>query len=299
MGIYEKTFDKADYRILILVTPVIALLLLPAALSIRLGMDFTGGSELQLVTDRGLNAAQLESALSACAPDAKAKVQQLSGKYSAIVRSRQEMTKPCVDAALASLGFSEEELSHAFPSTFKPELGRILMEQGVRIAFIAAVLVALVVIFAFRSPIPSIAVLQAALFDIIIAAGVCSLLGIELNLVGVAALLMLLGYSVDTDIVLTSKALKQSDKPFKETVNDAFLTGATMTGAALAAMGSIIVMTSFIHMDALFQIATIIFCGLVADLGTTWLTNVGLLKWYLSKPRKPMGGRFSLKLFRS
>ncbi len=45
MGYYEKVFSKVDYRILIVITPLIGLLLIPAAMNIQLGIDFTGGTE--------------------------------------------------------------------------------------------------------------------------------------------------------------------------------------------------------------------------------------------------------------
>ncbi len=156
----------------------------------------------------------------------------------------------------------------------------------------------LIVFLAFRSIIPSIAVIQAAFFDILIALGILSLLGFELNLAGVAALLMLIGYSIDTDIMLTSKILRQANKPFNQRVNEAFITGITMTGTTLAAMTAIFIMTLYIQMDTITQIASVILVGLVADIPTTWFTNLAILKWYSDK-----GGstttKFKFSIFRS
>ena len=55
----------------------------------------------------------------------------------------------------------------------------------------------------FRDFVPSIAVITVALSDIIIAIGGMSLFGIPLSVASVGAILMLIGYSVDTDILLT------------------------------------------------------------------------------------------------
>ncbi len=298
MGYYERVFSRVDYRILIALPPVIALLLLPAAIHIPLGIDFTGGTELQILTNRDLTESQLRSALSTCASDMSIHLQELGGKSSAIIRTKDEMTKECVDSALGEAGFTDEELSSIFPSVFKPELGRILIERGTNVIIIAGILMSIIVFLAFRSPVPSIAVIQAAIFDILIALGLLSLIGFELNLAGVAALLMLVGYSIDTDIMLTSKILGQSNKPFGERANQAFVTGITMTGTTLAAMSAIVIVTGFIHMDTIVQIATVLLTGLLADLATTWFTNLGILKWYASRSKSGYH-RFRFSIFRS
>jgi len=298
MGYYEKVFSKVDYRILIVITPLIGLLLIPAAMNIQLGIDFTGGTELQILTERGLTDSQLRSALSACGSDMSINIQELDGKTSVVVRTKDEMTKECVDSSLAGIGFTDEELTRVLPSLFKPELGRILIERGTNVIIIAGILMSIIVFLAFRSPVSSIAVIQAAVFDILIALGLLSLIGFELNLAGVAGLLMLIGYSIDTDIMLTSKILKQTTKSFEERANQAFVTGITMTGTTLAAMTAIVIVTTFTHMGAIAQIATVLLMGLLADLATTWFTNLGILKWYVNRP-KSGSSRFKFSIFRS
>ena len=299
MGYYESVFSKIDYRILILITPLIGLLLLPVAMNIPLGIDFTGGTEVQILTERSLTDSQLTSALASCSPNntIHANVQELNSKTSAIIRTKDIMDKTCIHSGLAGIGFTEEELASVLPSTFKPELGQVLIEQGLNVMIIAGILMTLIVFLVFRSVVPSIAVIQAAIFDIVIAVGILSLFGFELNLAGVAALLMLIGYSVDTDIMLTSKVLKQN-KPFDEAANEAFVTGFTMTGTTLAAMAAIFIVTLFVPMGAVSQIAAVILAGLVADLPTTWFTNLAILKWYSGRP-KSGSSRFKFSLFRS
>jgi preprotein translocase subunit SecF len=299
MGYYEKVFSKVDYRILILVTPLIGLLLLPAAMNIPLGIDFTGGTEVQIVVNRQISEAELISSLSTCSPTHPiiANVRTSEGQTSAIIRTKEIMGVECVHESLASIGFSEEELQRVIPSTFRPELGRVLVDQGVNIVIIAGILMTLIVFLVFRSIIPSLAVIQAAVFDILIAAGILSLFGFELNLAGVAAFLMLIGYSIDTDIMLTSKVLK-SGKPFAESANQAFSTGITMTGTTLGAMVAIFIVTTMVNMDTIAQIASVILAGLVADIPVTWLTNLAVLKWYSGK-QKSQKSKFKFSIFRS
>jgi preprotein translocase subunit SecF len=289
MGYYEKTFGNIDYRILTFVPLIIALLLTPFIMNVSLGIDFTGGTEVQILTERDISEQAIRSQLGSCVSDLRTSVQSFEGKTSIILKTKQNLSKDCLDSSLTNLGFTKEERGKIFPSTFKPELGKTLFERGQGVLVMSFTLMALIVLIAFRNPIPCIAVISAALLDIVIAIEAVSLMGIELNLAGVAALLMLIGYSVDTDIMLTSTVLKEANKPFGELVNNAFSTGIAMTGTTIGAMVSIILVTALMQIAALQEIALVIISGLLADLGTTWLMNVGILQWYMNRKKT---GRF-------
>jgi preprotein translocase subunit SecF len=307
MGYYERVYSKVDYRIMIFLMPAVGLLLMPFALNIPLGMDFTGGTEVQLLTTRAVSEAQLVSALSPCSrianttrqADVSAVIQDIEGKDSIIIKTKGEMEKSCIDAGLKSIGFTDEELKPVIPTIFKAELGKELLNQGVKAILIAGFLMSVIIFLAYRSFIPSLAVMQAAFFDPLIAIGVLSLFGFELSLAGVAAMLMLVGYSVDTDILLNSKALRQQNKTYPEKLNEAFPTGITMTLSAIAAMIAILLVTSFVRMDTLHQIASVLLVGLMADMCTTWFTNAGIIDWYLKKHKTPKPSRLNFHLFRS
>lgn len=298
MGFYKSVYSKVDYRVWMVLPPLIGLMLLPFILNIPLGIDFTGGTELQMITEKHLTAQQISFALSPCVPNLDPTVQAFDGKTTVILRTKGVITKECLDSSLSAIGFSEEELKGALPTTFKPELGKTLLEKGSNVLVIAAILMMIIVFIAFRSFVPSIAVIEAAALDMIIGLGILSFTNFELTLPGFAALLMLIGYSIDTDIMLTSKVLKQTTKPFAEILDQAFITGMTMTGTMLAAFASILVVTHFVRIDTISQIASVLFCGLSADILTTWFTNAALLEWYIGRPKK-QSKRFKFSIFRS
>src|SRR3989344_8271898 len=88
------------------------------------------------------------------------------------------------------------------------------LSQGFYRQLLIAILVAfvamgLVIFIIFRIFVPSIAVVAAAFTDILMTLVVVNILGIEVSTAGLVAFLMLIGYSVDTDILLTSRLLKQ------------------------------------------------------------------------------------------
>ena len=102
---------------------------------------------------------------------------------------------------------------------------------------------AIVVFIIFRTFVPSIAVVISAFADIAFAAAMMDVFGIVLSLGTVAALLMLIGYSVDTDILLTTRLLKRKGE-LGDKIKDAMKTGMTMTLTTLAALIALFVVSS-------------------------------------------------------
>ena len=141
---------------------------------------------------------------------------------------------------------------------------------------------AIVVFIIFRTFVPSTAVIISAFANILMTLVLVNMFGMEMSAAGIVAFLMLIGYSVDTDILLTTRMLKRS----KGTVNDriwgAFKTGTTMTlTSLLAVLFALFIVRSF--SSVLTQIFTILSIGLAFDLLNTWITNVSILKWYVRR----------------
>jgi preprotein translocase subunit SecF len=93
---------------------------------------------------------------------------------------------------------------------------------------------------------------------------------------------MLIGYSVDSDILLTTRVLKRQGK-LNDKLMGAFHTGMIMTSTTLAAAAVMFVVSWFGSVQILMEISAVLLIGLVFDLLNTWLTNVGVLKWYVQK----------------
>ncbi len=159
-------------------------------------------------------------------------------------------------------------------------LGESFYNQMVKAIIIAFILMGIVVLIVFRTVIPSLAVISAALFDIIITIGIINLLGIRLSTAGISALLLLIGYSVDTDILLTTRVLKRSEGSVNKRILDSMKTGLTMTFTTISALGVGFFVT---NSPVLKQMFTIILIGLFIDILSTYLTNAGILKWYAER----------------
>jgi len=154
--------------------------------------------------------------------------------------------------------------------------------KGLLIALLFAfIFMSIVVFIAFKTFIPSIAVISAALTDILAALVVVNLLGIKLSAAGIIAFLLIIGYSIDTDILLTTRLLKRREEgPFYERLSHAMKTGLTMTFSAIAALG----VSYFVAIpEELKQIFLIIIIALVFDIITTYAGNAGILIHYCKK----------------
>lgn len=152
--------------------------------------------------------------------------------------------------------------------------------QQLKIAIIIAfIFMALVVFLIFRTPIPSLAVVLSAFMDIVMTITLINLLGMSLSIAGIVALLMLIGYSVDTDILLTTRIIRKKEGSLNSRIFGALKTGLTMTLTSIAAiLVALFIIYNF--SETLRQMFSIILIGLGFDLFNTWITNASILKWY-------------------
>ncbi len=109
----------------------------------------------------------------------------------------------------------------------------------------------------FRTFVPSIAIVLSAFSDIVIPLAFMSLAGIQLSLGTVAALLMLIGYSVDSDILLNNHILRRSGD-FYESTHRASRTGITMTVTSMMAMLVMGIAASLFGVELLASIGIIL-----------------------------------------
>lgn len=255
---------------------VLAVWTLTTGFPVTPGLEFTGGTELTIET--AASQADVEAAFDTEVVEIRG-VATASDEYIVTfqdanmtqARAEGELTDP--DTPL------DAEFTITAVQTTSPSFGestQILALQAVAAAF---VLMSIVVFALFRSVVPSVAVVLSAFTDIAVPAALMNLLGIELSLGTVAALLMLIGYSVDSDILLANHVLRRSGS-FYESVDRAMQTGVTMTVTSISAMTVMAIVSYLFGIDLLTAIGTVLVFGLVTDLTTTYMMNVSLLRWY-------------------
>ena len=161
--------------------------------------------------------------------------------------------------------------------------GESFFKETLRAIIFSFILMSIIVLLYFRNFIPSLFVAWNAFSDIIETLAVLSIFNIKLSTASIAALLMLIGYSVDTNILLTSRVLKS--RPGEVVGN---ILNSLRTGVAMSLTTIITTTLAFFLSQSLVikQIMLIITIGLLFDTFNTWFFNAGLLRWYLELKHK-------------
>ena len=237
------------------------------------GVDFTGGTELRVAIDAPDQQAreQIGAAFDAT-PDS---IQSVGGSDVYVITFEQtDVSTTQLERQAEEAGFEVRSIDSTSPSFGSDNQQTALI--GVVVAFAG---MAVLVFAMFRTFVPSIAVVISAFSDIVIPVALMNVLGIELSLGTVAALLMLIGYSVDSDILLNNHILRRSGG-FYESTYRAMRTGVTMTLTSLAAMAVMAIAATLLSIDLLASIGIILVFGLATDLMNTYMLNLSLLRWY-------------------
>jgi preprotein translocase subunit SecF len=256
--------------LLILSLAVLGYTMATTGMPVPPGMDFSGGTAVTLFTS---DSAESLSATFSGYPLISIGEGVNNGKYLKF--------GPMDDDSLQSLAtLINERYPDAKIDQIGASFGKTLQNQAAIALVLSFIGMAIVVFLAFRAFVPAGAVVLSAFADIVMTAAVMAVIGIELTLPTTAALLMLIGYSVDSDILLTMRVLKRQGK-LDEKLAGAFQTGIIMTTTTLAAVAAMWAVTYFGNVPVIPEISAVLFIGLLIDMMNTWLTNAGIIKWYM------------------
>jgi len=161
-----------------------------------------------------------------------------------------------------------------------PTIGPVFWNNALFVGLLSAILLTIIIFIFFKEIIPSIAIILAAAFDVLAALGFMAVFRVPLSLASIPALLMLVGYSIDTDIILTTKVLQRKNETPAYRAAEAMRTGLTVTTTALAAAIIMAILAYFNQMFVIFDIAAVVAFGSIGDIIATWLMNAPILLWY-------------------
>ena len=267
-----------SYKLLIIIPLIITLLSLGILVTHGLeeSVDLKGGSITELTLEKKMDQTELKTFIQEKLKIKEVNVISIKGN-DATVQMGSDIQ---VDEFARALEGTAKIKSYR---SVGPILGKEAMNQIYWAVGFAFLFMSITVLIVFRKLVPSLAVILAAACDIIIALGGMSLFKVPLSLASIGAILMLIGYSVDTDILLTTRVLKQRKGKITEREIGAIKTGLTMSASAIASMSALYLVTVFLIPEAevLSNIAAVLIIGLSADILTTWLMNLGILRWYL------------------
>jgi len=242
-------------------------------------IDLKGGTLITIETSQPVNVNELERVLIRdFAPVSVSGLRTASG-YGANIEVSDETD------VQQMLGVVNETVSYNSFSvqTIGSELGSLFFQQVIQLLVVAFVLMSIVIYFIYRNFVSSFGIVLASFANIVTTLAMTSLLGIRISFAGFAGLLMLIAYTVDTNIVLTTKVLKSTPAEFKKQYKKALITGVTLI-ATIALTMFIVQLISTSRL--LVNIAQVLVVGFVVDLIFTWMLNSALLEWFVKRRYK-------------
>ncbi|BDZ71613.1 protein translocase subunit SecF [Methanobacterium petrolearium] len=272
---YERFLESYKPLIAVPVVITIIALILVATLGLQQGIELKGGTTAVVQLEKPISQNELDTLISEGMSTQQVDV---------TISNNQANVEIAGDVSIVKLTSVLEGTGNITSyHSVGPVLGKESMTQVYYALAFAFIFMSITVFIIFRNFVPSLAVIFAALSDIIIALGGMALFGIPLSVASVGAILMLIGYSVDTDILLTTRILKRKEGTVTERAVEAIKTGLTMAAAAIGSMVALYLVVVFMIPAAqtLADIAAVLIIGLTADILATWLMNLGILRWYV------------------
>ena len=202
---------------------------------------------------------------------------QLKSKMSETYRKILDDYSSKLSATLSTL----VEYDSASFNEVSASLSNKFIDKALAVVIYSTIFVCIVVFLIFRTFVPSLAVICGAVSDVIIALGAMGLFGIPLTLASFAALLMLVGFSLDTDVLLTMRVIKRKEGHARDRAYDAMKTGMTMSMALMLSFICLFILASVTHINTYYEISAVALAGLLGDIVATWLLNAIIVLYYL------------------
>ncbi len=175
------------------------------------------------------------------------------------------------------LNLTENSIALAFQS---PTIASSFFAQATKAVILAFVLMGAVVFYYFRKPAPSLSIILSTLMDVICVIGVMDVLGLKMSTAAIGSILMIIGYSTDSDVLMSTNILLRRDKPLRDRMLRAFKTEITMDIAAAVVFTVMLVLS---NVSMIKEIALILLLGVWFDVINTWLGTATIQRMMMVK----------------
>ncbi|MBD3272647.1 MAG: protein translocase subunit SecF [Elusimicrobia bacterium] len=217
----------------------------------NLGIDFTGGSIVQVLFDKPQSLDSIRDVLNAEGFESIS-LQNFTNTNSVLIKIKQSENSSAavgdrVQEILAE-SFSDNPFVMERVEFVGPVVGRHLVRKALMAIIFSMVGIILYVGFRFRSGVWGIAGVVALLHDVVIVLGLFSILNKEITLTVVAAFLTLAGYSVNDTIVIFDRIrenIRLMRKDSLEKIMNHSLNG-TLSRTVMTSMTTLIVVLALL-----------------------------------------------------
>ncbi len=276
-----------------------AVLLVPGVRGLKMGIDFTGGTEFTVKFAERVDSAAIRNVLGtvdAGRLDLRTSKVQSAGPNTFTITTQLLN----VETDQEAINKIEAALKATFP---KAEVNRELIGQQISkelaqkglLAILIAMAAMLVYIswrFRFRY---AVAAILELVHDVTIALGVFALFGLEFNLETIAAFLTLVGYSLNDTIVVFDRIRENlrldQKRTLFDTINLSINQSLTRTINTSATTLLPIVVLLFLGGSVLRGFSVAMLVGIIAGTYSSWYIGTPILYWWARKADKTRAGQ--------
>lgn len=263
---------------------------------LRLGIDFTGGVMVQFRTAPGVRLEEVRAAVAKAG--LKAQIQNVGRpedaefllKTPARDRDNDAVVAEVERALVEGLGTDRIVLPFLQSDVVGPTMGRYLTRQALWLLLFAILCILIYVSVRFK-PVYAVGGVVALVHDVLIMVAALAVTGKELTVSVIAAMLTIVGYSINDTIVVYDRiredVKKYRDQPFGEVVNRAV--NETLTRTLITSLTTVFAALSVYLFGGpiLRDFAFTLLVGLVAGTySSIFIASALVHEWYRRKTAK-------------
>ena len=276
-----------------------AVLLVPGVRGLKMGIDFTGGTEFTVKFAERVDSAAIRNVLgtvNAGQRDLRTSKVQSAGPNTFTITT--QLLK--VDTDEKVINDLEAALKAAFPKVevnrelIGQQISKELAQKGLLAILIAMAAMLVYISWRFRFRYAFAAILELV-HDVTIALGVFALFGLEFNLETIAAFLTLVGYSLNDTIVVFDRVREnlklEQRRPLFDTLNLSINQSLTRTINTSATTLLPIVVLLFLGGSVLRGFSVALLVGIISGTYSSWYIGTPIIYWWARKFDKTRSGQ--------
>jgi preprotein translocase subunit SecF len=243
-----------------------------ATRGLNLGLDFTGGTLVQVQFEKQIDTGDLRSAMDKAGIGAT--IQSYTGRnaFAISVKGKQDSVntvggkiQAAITAAMPAVPFKVERVEYVGPA-----VGRDMAKKALWAMSLSFMMMIVYIAFRFSNPLWGTMGVIADFHDIFITVGILSLTGKEIDLVVIAAVLTIAGYSIN-DTVVTFDRMRENMRnniriPLGELINRSINETLARTVMTTATVFLAVLALFFLGGEVIHNFAFTMFVGVI--LGT-------------------------------
>jgi len=287
--IYEKDYKK------LMVIPIALLLFFSGVLIynqvtkgylLELDISLKGGTAITFYSNQTFELDFLEQKMSEFFSTDDVSARKLKDIYGNLIGYDLQIGKEVTSSEIFSgfgeaIGVSLSPLNTSITQQ-SSKFAKSFFSDALWVFLIAFFLMSIVIYFYFKSFVPAISITFSTMSDIVCILGVFALFHIKFSSATIGALLMIIGYSSDSDILLATNILKRREGRLMDRIKYAIKTELTMD---LAAFVTYLIMFTLSNVEIIKHIAFVLFIAIFFDIINTWIQNAGLQRMYMERKK--------------